>query len=138
MGSEEPQRAAVHSADHRSMGVPSVNTEWNGPTIMFVVLGSLTLLVSGLLLTNNEALFVKNDTEKRLLKDNAFLIRGIGHELFLVATLAWCSVINGHSPALARWWAVGIIPSIWNKWISGDQGGAMTNTVIALISLYLG
>jgi hypothetical protein len=99
---------------------------------------ALGLLVSSLLLSNNEASFVKNETEKRLLNDNAFLVRGIGSEVFLLGVVAWCSVANGHSAALARWWAVGVIPSICNKWISGDQGGATTNTVIAVISLCLG
>jgi hypothetical protein len=113
-------------------------TKWNGPTIMFVVLGSLALLVSGLLLSNSEAAFAKNETEHRLFKDNAFLIRAVGHECFLVGIVAWCSVVNGHSSALARWWAVGLIPSIWNKWISGAQSGAVTNAVIALVSLCLG
>jgi hypothetical protein len=120
------------------MPFPTSNIDWNGSTIMFVVIGPLALLVSGLLLSNNEAALTKNDTEKRLLQDNAFLIRGIGHECFLVGTVAWCSVVNGHSSALARWWPVGLIPSIWNKWISGDQAGALTNAVIALIPLYLG
>merc|ERR1719198_2878533 len=111
---------------------------WNGPTIMFAVIGSLCILVSGLLLSNNEAALIQNDTQKRLYQDNAFLIRAVGHEVFLVGTIAWCSVVNGHSSALARWWAVGIIPSVWNKWTSGDHCGAMTNAVIALIGLYLG
>jgi len=110
----------------------------NGATIMFGVLGSITLMVSGLLLTNNEDLLLKNDIEKRLYSDNAFLIRAIGHETFLLGTLAWCSVVNGHSQTLARWWAVGVIPSIWNKAISGDEGGAMTNATIALICLGFG
>merc|ERR1719152_612497 len=105
---------------------------------MFAVLGSITLLVAGLLLTNNEASFVQNDIEKRLFSDNAFLIRAIGHETFLLGTLAWCSVVNGHSQTLARWWAVGVIPSIWNKAISGDQGGATTNAIIAVICLAFG
>ena len=91
-----------------------------------------------LLLTNNEESLIKNDNERRLLNDTAFLVRGLGHELAMLSTLAWCSVVNGHSAALARWWAVGAIPSIWNKAISGDQGGAMTNAAIALLSLYVG
>merc|ERR1719152_293347 len=111
---------------------------WNGPAILLGVLGSLALLVSLPLLTNNEASLVKNDIEQRLLNDTAFLIRGVGHELAILGTIAWCSVVNGHSAALARWWAVGVIPSVWNKAISGDQGGAMTNAAIALICLYLG
>ena len=112
--------------------MPSATTriEWNGPTVMFGVLGPITLLVSGLLLSNNDAPLP--------LKDNEFLVRAIGHELSLVGSLALCSVVNGHSSALARWWAVGVIPSIWNKWTSGDQGGAVMNAVIGVISLYLG
>merc|ERR1712188_53881 len=92
----------------------------------FTLLGSLCLLVSGLLLSNNEASFVKSDVQKRLIQDNAFLIRGLGAEVFMLGAIAWCAVVNGHSAALARWWAVGAIPSVWNKWISGDQGGAAT------------
>merc|ERR1719473_1718248 len=114
------------------------NMEWNAPTILFMTLGSTCLLASGLLLSNNEASFVKGDTERQLLNDTAVLIRGLGIELAMLATVAWCSVLNGHSAALARWWAVGLIPNIWNKAISGDQGGAMTATTIALISLYVG
>jgi len=113
------------------------NVELHGATIMFGVLGSITFLVSGLLLTNNEAKFV-NDIEKRLFSDNAFLIRAIGHEAFLLGTIAWCSVVNGHSQTLARWWAVALIPSVLNKGISGDQGGATTNAIIGLICLGFG
>jgi len=113
-------------------------TAWKGPAILLGVLGSLALLVSLVLLTNNEESLIKNDLEKRLLNDTAFLVRGLGHELAIIGTLVWCSVFNGHSAALARWWAVGAIPSVWNKAISGDQGGAMANATIALISLYLG
>merc|ERR1719152_895516 len=116
----------------------SRKTAWNGPAILLGVLGSLALLVSLPLLTNNEASLIKNDLEKRLLNDTAFLVRGLGHELAILGTLAWCSVVNGHSQTLARWWAVGLIPSVWNKAISGDQGGAMTNATVAVISLYLG
>jgi len=81
---------------------------------------------------------VKSDVQKRLIQDNAFLIRGLGAEVFMLGAIAWCAVVNGHSAALARWWAVGAIPSVWNKWISGDQGGAATNAVIALMSLHFG
>jgi hypothetical protein len=102
------------------------------------MLGSLSLLVSSLLLTNNVEPLLTNDIQKRLLNDTAFLVRGLGHELAIIGTLVWCSVANGHSAALARWWAVGVIPSVWNKAISGDQGGTMTNAIIGLISLYLG
>jgi hypothetical protein len=111
---------------------------WNGPAILIGMLGSLSLLVSSLLLTNNVEPLLTNDIQKRLLNDTAFLVRGLGHELAIIGTLVWCSVANGHSAALARWWAVGVIPSVWNKAISGDQGGAMTNAIIGLISLYLG
>ena len=114
------------------------NVELNGATVICGVLGLLTMLVSGLLLTNNEASFVQNDIEKRLFSDNAFLVRAIGHECFLVGTMAWCSVVNGHSRVLARWWAVGVIPSIWNKAISGDQAGATTNAIIGLMCLGFG
>ena len=103
--------------------------EWNGATIMVAILGSITLLVSVLLLSNNEAPLGE-------VKHDEFLIRGIGHELSLVGSLALCSIVNGHSPALARWWAVGVIPNIWNKWISGDQGGAVFTVVIAMLLLY--
>jgi len=110
----------------------------NAPTILMGALGSMCILVSCLLMTGNEASFIKNDLEKRLLNDTAFLVRGVGHELFIIGTLAWCSVANGHSNAVARWWAVGLIPSVWNKWISGDQGGATMNAVIGLICLFFG
>ena len=110
---------------------------WNGPTAMFVVIGPLALLISGLLLSNNDVASGKI-IPHGLDNDNAFLMRAIGHEVFLVGTVALCSVVNGHSPALARWWGVGVIPSIWNKWISGDQGGAVTNAAVAMVSLYLG
>merc|ERR1711939_1009551 len=70
---------------------------WNGPAILFGVLGSITLLFSLLFLSNNEASVVKSDVDKRLLADTAFLVRGLGHELFVVGMLAWCSVVNGHS-----------------------------------------
>merc|ERR1719152_1038855 len=111
---------------------------WNGPAILLGVIGSLALLVSLLLLTNNEESIIKKDIERRLLNDNAFLVRAIGNELALIGTLAWCSVINGHSQAVARWWAMAVIPSVWNKAISGDQGGAVTNAIIGVIALYLG
>merc|ERR1719473_2632935 len=114
------------------------NMEWNAPTILFMTLGSTCLLASGLLLSNNEASFVKGDTERQLLNDTAVLIRGLGTELAMLATVAWCSVLNGHSRALARWWAVGLIPNIWNKFISGDEAGAKSNLAIALVALYLG
>merc|ERR1712023_330969 len=106
------------------------NSSAKGPKIMFIILGPITLLVAGLLLTNNDSPLP--------LKDNDFLVRAIGHELSLVGSLALCSVVNGHSAALARWWAVGVIPSIWNKYISGDQGGAVMNAAVAVLSLYLG
>ena len=106
--------------------------EWNGPTILFCILGPLTLLVSATLLSNNEP------DQLVPIKDDAFLVRAIGHELAILGSLAICSIVNGHSAALARWWAVGTIPSIVNKWISGDQGGAVTNLVISILMGYLG
>jgi len=111
---------------------------FDGATILFIILGSMSALVSGLLLSNNEAKFVQDDTEARLFADNAFLVRAIGSEVAMLAAIAWCSVLNGHSRAVARWWAVGLLPNIWIKFAAGAEGGAKTNLAISLVLLCFG
>jgi len=111
----------------------SEKINWNGPTIEMTLSAFLCGVVGLSLLAGDDSAVPFN-----MKSTNVHAIRALGHEICGMFALMVCSIVNNKAQKMCPYAAVGILASVWTKYMADEMGAASMNLGIALMHLYFG